>query len=228
MSAPSLARRSFVYRRMLDTPMSPGDNADASRAAPSTSAHPGAGLTLTDLSVVPRWGLKGRDVPSWLEQRGARMPGADNRTEPQRDGTLIAQLSPREVLILSSPQGRSSLADAIERLPAAGEGACYPVPRWDIHCWFVVTGSDSPAMFAKLCAVDLAADRFAAGQIAQTSVAQLSAIVIRHDIESRISFSVLADSASAEYLWDCLLDAMREFGGVVCAADAIRAAGPAR
>ena len=72
--------------------------------------------------------------------------------------------------------------------------------------------------------VDLTPDRFPTGQIAQTSVARLSAIVIRHDIDSSVAFFVLADSASAEYLWDCFLDAMNEFAGAVCGADAIRLA----
>ena len=70
-------------------------------------------------------------------------------------------------------------------------------------------------MFAKLCGVDLAAARFANGSIAQTSLARLSAILVRDDIAGQITFSVFADSASAEFLWDCLLDAMTEFSGVV-------------
>jgi sarcosine oxidase subunit gamma len=226
MSPLSFARRSFVYRRLLDAGMSFAGIGDASLGEHSESARPGAELKLVDLSVVPRWGLKGRDVSSWLDRQGAAMPRTDNRAELQRDGSLIARLSPGEVLILAPLEGRSSLAAAIERLPAAGEGACYPVPRRDSHCWFVVIGGDSPAMFAKLCGVDLAPDRFFAGQIAQTSVARLSAIVIRHEIGSSLVFSVLVESASAEYLWDCFLDAMTEFAGVVCGAGAIRPAPP--
>lgn len=70
-------------------------------------------------------------------------------------------------------------------------------------------------MFAKLCGVDLAAESFPDGTVAQTSVARLSAIVIRNDIGNTVMFSLLAESASAEYLWDCLIDAMGEFSGVV-------------
>ena len=226
MSPLSFARRSFVYRRLLDARVSFAGIGDASLGDRSEAASPAAGLKLVDLSVVPRWGLKGRGISSWLDRQGATMPRSDNRAEPQPDGSLIARLSPAEVLILAPVDARSRFADAIESLPAAGEGACYPVPRRDSHCWFVVTGQDSSAMFAKLCGVDLAPDRFPAGQIAQTSVARLSAIVIRHDIGGSLAFFVLAESASAEYLWDCLLDAMREFAGIVCGADAIRPATP--
>jgi sarcosine oxidase subunit gamma len=170
--------------------------------------------------------LKGRDAWSWLDRQGTTPPRADNRAEPQRDGSLIARLSPAEILILPALEGRSSLAEAIERLPAAGEGACYPVPRRDSHCWFVVVGEDTPATLAKLCSIDLSPERFPTGQIAQTSVARVSAIIIRHDIDGSLAFFVLADSASAEYLWDCFLDAMGEFAGTVCGPDVLRP-GPA-
>jgi sarcosine oxidase subunit gamma len=60
------------------------------------------------------------------------------------------------------------------------------------------------------------------GQVAQTSVARVTAIIIRRDVESSLAFHVLADSASAYYLWDFLLDAMNEFGGVVCGAEAVQ------
>lgn len=77
-------------------------------------------------------------------------------------------------------------------------------------------------MLAKLCAVDLAAHRFPVGKVAQTSVSGVTAIIIRHDVETSLALHVLADSASADYLWDCFLDAMDEFGGAVCGAEAVR------
>ena len=219
MSPLSVARRSFVYRRLLAAQMmfaSIGNAGLVQRA--DASSEPGP--KLIDLSVLPRWGLKGRDTFIWLTDHGAIPPNADNTAELQPDGSLIARISPGEALILSSPvHGRSNLADAIDKLPAAGEGACYPAPRRDSHCWFVVAGEDVPRMFAKICGVDLAPDRFPDRHIAQTSVARLSAIVIRHDVGGSLTLSVLAESASAEYLWDCLVDAMTEFFGAICGAE---------
>jgi sarcosine oxidase subunit gamma len=76
-------------------------------------------------------------------------------------------------------------------------------------------------MLAKLCGVDLADESFSDGSVAQTSLARLSAIVIRNDFGSGIAFSILADSASAEYLWDCLIDAMDEFSGSICGIESL-------
>ena len=196
-------RRSFIQRRMP--------------AAGSAHITGGTGLKLADLSLRPRWGVKGRDAFAWLAGQGAGVPARENAAERQRDGSLIARLSPGEALVLASlPRGQSALQAAIEALPTEGLGACYPVPRWDSHCWFAVAGADAPRMFAKLCGVDLAAESFPDGSVAQTSVARLSAIVIRSDIGNAVTFSLLADSASTEYLWDCLVDAMDEFSGVIC------------
>jgi sarcosine oxidase, subunit gamma len=227
MTPQSFDRRSPVYRRLADAQMTFVSIGDAGLGECFNGAND-ANLRLMDLSVVPRWGLKGRGVSAWLARQGATIPATDNRAELQQDGSLIARLSPAEVLILSAIAGVSNLSHAIGRMAQSGEDVCYPVPRRDSHCWFVVCGEDSAKMLAKLCGVDLVPARFSAGQIAQTSVARLSAIVIRQDIGSSLAFSVLADSASAEYLWDCFLDAMIEFAGAVCGVETIRAAGPAR
>jgi sarcosine oxidase subunit gamma len=214
-------RRSFVYWRVAEANVSFVALDDAGFGETSESTSLAAGLKLVDLSVLPRWGLKGRGIAAWLTRQGMSMPIADNRAERQRDGSLIARLSPAEVLILAPFVGQSAIAEPIGHIAPEGQDACYPAPRRESHCWFVVIGSDAAKMFAKLCGVDLSPDRFAIGQVAQTGVARLNTILIRQDLGGKLAFFVLADSASAEYLRDCLLDAMTEFRGAACGADAI-------
>jgi sarcosine oxidase subunit gamma len=220
MTTPTdFACRSPVYRRMVARALAfvPfGDSAVAvSASAPTRDA-----LCLVDLSVLPRWGLKGSDVFPWLAARGAAVRAEEQTAIRQADGSLIARLAPSEALVLSSIRdGACEIGTAIERIPAAGDGRCYPVPRCDSHCWFAVRGAQAVPMFAKVCGVDLAPGRFADCRIAQTSVARLSSIIIRNDLSGELAFSILTESASAEYLWDCLLDAMEEFGGEVAGAD---------
>ncbi len=76
-------------------------------------------------------------------------------------------------------------------------------------------------MLAKLCGVDLRPRSFDDLEIAQTIVARLSAIVVRDDIGETLAYHLLADSASALYLWDCVVEAMAEFDGVVAGAEAL-------
>jgi sarcosine oxidase subunit gamma len=238
MTAPaSFMRRSFVYRRLLAAGCRFGTLADAALATTRPAEGSEDALKLVDLSVCLRWGVKGRGALPWLTARGAVLPAADHRSVRQADGTLVARLSPGEALVLGPvPVAPSGLGAAIERIPAEGEAGCYPVPRRDSHAWFMIVGEDAARMFAKLCGVDLSPGSFAEGQVAQTSVARLSAIVIRNDVirndsirkdlGPRLAFSILADSASAEYLWDCLLDAMAEFHGAVVGADGLAAGEP--
>ncbi len=122
-----------------------------------------------------------------------------------------------------------SLAGRLAEAWTAGETPPprgYPVPRQDSHAWFLVTGGHAAAMFAKLCAVDLRPAKFAVGRIAQTMLAEVSAIVVRDDRGGVPAYHLLADSAAAEYLWDCLLDAMTEFDGRPAGWSAVRDLNP--
>ena len=51
--------------------------------------------------------------------------------------------------------------------------------------------------------------------VAQTVAARVSVIVIRHDVRNAPCYHLLTDSASALYVWDCVVDAMAEFGGTI-------------
>src|SRR5262249_60739053 len=97
-----------------------------------------------------------------------------------------------------------------------------PMPRGESHCCFTLTGEQAPAMLPKLCGVDLRPPKFAPGRIAQTSVAKINAIVIRCPAGEVVAYHLLADSASAEYFWTCLVDAMAEFDGKPIGLAAVR------
>jgi sarcosine oxidase subunit gamma len=78
-------------------------------------------------------------------------------------------------------------------------------------------------MVAKICGVDLRPGKFADGRIAQTSMARMNGVVIRDDQGETLAYHLLGDSASAEYLWGCLIDAMAEFDGAPVGLAAVRA-----
>ena len=90
---------------------------------------------------------------------------------------------------------------------------CYQMPRAETHCWLALTGASVPEMLAKVCAVDMRPHKFPNHRIAQTSIARTNGVITRHDLGQTPCFYVLADSASADFLWPCLLDAMAEFKG---------------
>ncbi len=190
------------------------DLADAAIADRIASGANPRRLAIADLSPFPRLGIKGRETIAALAKRGVALEPTPNRAFPQPDGGLALVLSPGEVLLLSNLEGEGHRLAELEKSLTLDTGErAYPVPRRDSHAWFAVTGKDAPAMMAKLCGVDLRLEKFPEFAIAQTSVAKLTTIVVRSEIQSAPAFHLLADSASAIYFSACLIDAAREFGG---------------
>ena len=170
-------------------------------------------LGIADLSPLPRTGYKGRDIGKWLTRQKLKVGEASNQAYPCGKGSLAARLAPGEVVILGALDGKDPLPARLDAAWTDRNGLCFPVPRRDASFWFLLTGARCTDMFAKVCGVDLRDRSFANHAIAQTSLARSNAIIIRDDLKRAPAFHILGDSASAGYMWMCLLDAMEEFGG---------------
>ena len=228
--------RSFVYRKLLKQNANFETLGSAAVAQdfgdPGRERETARRLGLADLSPLPRLGVKGAGTADWLAGRGFQVPGESNQAVRQASGVLAARLAPSELLLLGDLSGDPAPLDGIaaawraERLPPERPRG-YLVPRQHSHFWFLVSGERAAAMFAKLCGVDLRAGKFANGRIAQTSLARMNAVVIRDDRGGVLAYHLLGDSASAEYLWDCLTDAMAEFAGAPVGLAAVRGLGGA-
>lgn len=211
------ARRSPIYQKLRAHDAVFGEIANAAvpmRYREGSEDAKAKELGLAELSPLPHLGFKGRAVLSDMNKKGLALEFRPNRAFRQEDGTLAAVLAMTEMLLLSplsgDAPGLTKLANEWSIDEAAGT---YLVPRQDSHFWFLVTGEHAPQMFAKLCAVDLRPKIFDNLAIAQTSVARSNAIIIRDDRGETPAYHLLGDSASAGYIWDCLLDAMAEWKG---------------
>ncbi len=171
-------------------------------------------LGVCDLSLAPRFGVTGPGAGGWLETQRFDVPPRPNTSRRQSNGDLLSRLSDEEFLCL----GLACLEGAADCAVCDGDMAAGPsrvvrLPRADSHCLFSVCGDATAEMFSKLCGVDLRPDRFADGSVAQTSVARVNAIVIRRDLGDAVNFLLLTATPAAEYLWECLIDAIAEFEG---------------
>lgn len=176
---------------------------------------------LCDLSTLARSGVNGPGSKDYLLARGTDLPENANQSRRQANGDLVSRLSEFEYLRL----GTAHFSDASETSPDWGGDSAvraYDIPRRDSHGWFVVSGRQAENVFAKLCGVDLRAGKFADGEVAQTSLALLSSIIIRHDIGQTPAYFVLMASTASEYVWECLFDAMQEFDGCAIGFDAVK------
>jgi len=169
-----------------------------------------ANLALIDLSPLPRVGMKGADLDDWLSAGNYQVGDTPNGAWEQADGTLIARLSADELLLLADPRQSTPAAFAAIGIESY---QCYALRRRDSHCWLAVSGENAAAMLAKLCSMDFSAGAFDNHAVAQTLIATMPGIVIRHDIDEQPVFYLLGDASMARYLWDCIEDAMTEFSG---------------
>ena len=219
MDPVSLIYRSPVYRKLQElgaefreingyaVPSTVGDLAAQSAAV--------AQLALCDLSGLPRIGVKGLHAANWLSEEGFIIPADNNSARRQDDGALLVRLAPNEFLVLGEEARPYPCIEKLakgDKFPSKSSGLEKPflVPRQYSQIWFRLIGGQGIDTLAKLCAIDFRASSANDFQIAQTSLARLNAIVIRDDLDGIPGFHILADTASAEYLWDCLIDAGAE------------------
>jgi sarcosine oxidase subunit gamma len=227
----ALPRRSFVYRVLQAAGAEFAALGDAAVAigfgrTVEAEIEQARVLGLADLSPLPRTGFKGAGAVEWLVGQGVEIGPDSNRAYAQPGGELAARLAPTEVLLLDGLAGTGALVGRLDKAWAWGtetprKPIGYPVPRADSHAWFAVTGRHAPAMFAKLCGVDLQPS-----SSPRRDRADLDRQDERHRHPPRpgrrSAFHLLADSASAAYLWGCVADAMAEFAGAPVGLAALR------
>jgi sarcosine oxidase subunit gamma len=214
----SLLRRSFIYRELAG--LGARFEAVNGMAAPIDFGQADAELSaarrlaIADCSALPRTGYKGPRALDWLRGQGVAIGDHDNLSYWQPEDALAARLAPSEALVLGPLSGEAGLCARLDGTWSIGlRSGAYRVPRADTNCWFRISGAEAPVMFAKVCGVDLRPSKFEPGAIAQTSVAKLTAIVIRADLGDIPAYHLLTDSASAKFMWSSLIDAMSEFAG---------------
>ena len=234
MTEPSALRRSPLAARLceLDAAFVPfGESSslvETLRAGSQPDKARQASLLLCDLSPLTRIGVKGQGIDSLLRRSALVAPKATNESVVQKDDSLCVRLAEGEVLLLSALDSAGTRDFVRLRQNLEGntrtiqkERNTFPVSYQDSLCWLALAGDGASDLLATMCAVDLRDGIFAHGGLAQTSLARLSALVLRDPARRKgvPLFHLLADSASSLYLWDCLLDAMsvvERHGGAVC------------
>ncbi|GAA5002273.1 sarcosine oxidase [Acinetobacter puyangensis] len=170
---------------------------------------------LLDLTNLSRVGFRGIASADYLHDLGYQLPDVANTALAQDNDEWVARLSLTEYLLLGTLNDFGEHVASIEKNWQVSEHANYLLPRQDSHAWFQISGRCIVDVMAKLCGVDLSHSVFSTGQVAQTSVARINAIIINVSSPDLAKFNILCDRASAVYLWQVLLDAIAEFDGQV-------------
>jgi sarcosine oxidase subunit gamma len=214
-------RRSPLYRWHVEAhaTFAELDGAVHPERYPESQGDP-TSCALADLSLLPRFGAKGWETWYTLATIGIAAPDRNNIATRQTGGDVAMRLGDNEAFLLGGLFGDRSLVQRAEALPSTS--GFYPVPRKDTHAWLLLAGREVPKQLSKVCAVDFQPDRFAELTVAQTMIARVSSIVLRDDIAGIPAFHILADGASARYLWGVLLDAASEYAGRAIGFEALR------
>ncbi len=212
MTPAAAAARSTLYPKLADVELEPcGDSYIACRFStddPELVARCG----LMDLTPLARSGFRGAGAEAYLSARAYPVPEKPNLAAATDTGELVLRLSQREFWVLGSLKDMGQKVAELDCGPVADDN-CYPLFCQDSHSWFALTGEAGAEVMAKLCAVDMRPAAFPEGAIAQTSVARINAVVVRHSLNGIPAFSLLFDSGYTPYMWEVMLDAMKEFEG---------------
>ncbi|NOD93777.1 hypothetical protein GS636_13380 [Ruegeria sp. HKCCD4884] len=156
-------------------------------------------VTLSDMTALPRFGLKGRGSADWLVAQGHNLPEINRLS----DGVL--RLGGNDLVVI---EGADDLRAAWQ---AADAPKGYDAWREETWAWMHLSGPRLDDLMAKICPVDLRANTFTEGQIAQTRVGYTEAVVWRAHHKGLDGFCVLFDISATAFFAQAIETAAQEF-----------------
>lgn len=175
-----------------------------------TTAGIPSSISMQDYSVFSRVGFRGIGAEAFLNANDVPIPEQPNQSLSFQDGLVVLRLSKAEFWIMSTNHQHHAFVSTLEAA-AQGIDNVYRLYCQHSHACFFIKGEDTGKMFAKVCGVDLSAHTFQVGDVVQTSVARISAIVTKQTQDDSDYTLLFADIASVQYLWEALTDASAEF-----------------
>jgi aminomethyltransferase len=191
----------------------------AGAEAEAGAARAGAGLW--DLSARAKWEIVGTVAEAALAAfLGGPAPvvGRAAAAAVSGEGVLALRLAADRALILGPP-GMALEGSLRAALPA---GCAHLLNVTSGLCGIRLAGPSARAILAALTALELSPHTWPDLSCAQTDLAHIHAILLRHDVAGLPAFEVYAARNYGAYLWEAFLDAGRERGLAPCGLDAER------
>jgi len=188
----------------------------ASRIAGDDAAKLEA-VALTDLSFLPKLGLKGPGANQWLTSRDITLPAKPNRWIALLGGGFIARLG-RSEFFLEGGTGSDGIG-AVRSALGAGAPGVYPVIRQDAG--FLLAGKRVNELLVETCNVNFAEIDPQDRVVVMTQMIGVSVLVIR-DIDREIPrYRIWCDPTFAPYFWETLSEIAADLGGGVVGTDSV-------
>ena len=163
-------------------------------------------LSLCDLSYLPKVSLKGPESLTWLAQAGIPVPENVYGCRSSADGGLVIRTDRQEVFLEDGPA--SQRVSEIERELSSHSVGVHLVRRQDAS--FQLTGVQSNGVLRETCGVDFSQPPDA---VVMTRVAGVSCMVLPLQDKDTPAFRFWLDPSYGSYLWEALLEIVRDQGG---------------
>jgi sarcosine oxidase subunit gamma len=186
------------------------NEADAVRAA---------NVGVADLSCLHKAGFKGSNAVDWVRGQGIALPPVNGWVQAD-DNSLVVRLGDSEFFVEDSPQS-AACARVIPALKNRAEGV-YPVHRNDAG--FALVGDRVNDLMAETCSFEFR--KVGGGNAVMTTMAGVTVLVIRRDVDARLCYRIWCDPTMAAYLWDTLNEIALDLGGGPVGSDIVLAASP--
>ncbi|WP_159587694.1 hypothetical protein [Chelativorans xinjiangense] len=161
---------------------------------------------VTDMSPLPRFGLRGSGTAAWLKAQGVPLPDMVNQVA-EGDGLLIARLGRDEALMLPASPSDGAALKALRDAWEAAEGVKgYDAYRDEGWCWLRLTGPGTRDALRLLTAVDTRERAFPVGGVLQTRAMHLDAVLLRGSDDTQVD--MFFDVASSDYVAAFLADVL--------------------
>ena len=163
-------------------------------------------LSLCDLSCLPKMSLKGSESLAWMTQAGIPVPERVYEHCSLEDGSLVIRIDRQEVFLEDGPASHR-VAEFEGELSSCPLGIHW-VRRQDAS--FSLTGTRSNAVLRETCGVDFSQPPDA---VVMTRVAGVSCMVLPLQAKGAPAFRFWLDPSYGSYLWEALLEIVRDQGG---------------
>lgn len=159
-------------------------------------------LALCDVSALPRLTVKGPGAESCLKERGLSVPsGICDVLRAEGDG-LIARTGGSEFFLEDGVSG-----NLVASLAKTGPGA-FRVPRQDAA--LLLAGARANEVMLETCGVDFSPHE---PRMVFSRVAGVSCAILPGETNGVRSFRLWCDGSYGPYLWETLLEIVRDKGG---------------
>lgn len=164
-------------------------------------------VTITDVSTLQRYGVKGPQAATWLASQGIAIPVNPN-TWVLSDNAIVMRLGSSEFLIEDQIDGKvtAKLEADIVRITGV-----YKVARADAA--YILAGSDILNLLSEVCALDLREPALAENAVVMTQIAGISATLLRHSVNNETVFKIWCDGTYGVYMQHILSEIVQDSAG---------------